>query len=105
MLLISCLVRYLPEWFPGATFKKLGRIWKKEVEKFRHYPFTIEKQYLVNMSYLEVVSQFNVIISQGKGNPLPSALSLMLKELKESQNEKLSEDMIRDVTAAGFGGK
>jgi len=100
-------VRYLPEWFPGAKFKKLGRVWGEEVERWRCYPFAVGKRYLVYFcnSSSTIYSQFNsTIIPQEKGNTVPSALSLMLQTLNESKDEKRFEGIVRDLTATAFGG-
>lgn len=34
-----CLVRHLPDWFPGAGFKRNAAIWKKKIEEFVDEPY------------------------------------------------------------------
>lgn len=33
------ILRYLPEWLPGASFKKISRAWKKSVEGTAYMPY------------------------------------------------------------------
>jgi hypothetical protein len=40
-------VRYLPEWFPGAKFKRDARIWNEELQELVHYPYRAVKEDLV----------------------------------------------------------
>ena len=41
------LLRFLPSWVPGVTFKKFGRHYLTYVEKMRNQPFDIVKTGLV----------------------------------------------------------
>ena len=41
------LVQYLPDWFPGAAFKRQGRVWKRAVDDMREVPFQFSKDHLV----------------------------------------------------------
>ncbi|KAF8523692.1 cytochrome P450 [Hysterangium stoloniferum] len=40
------LLKYLPEWFPGAGFKKKARIWRKKVTDMPTIPFQFVKKEL-----------------------------------------------------------
>ena len=40
-------VRYLPEWFPGAKFKRDARIWNEELQELVQYPYRTVKEELV----------------------------------------------------------
>jgi len=33
------ILRYIPDWFPGATFKKTAKAWRKTVEQLRDEPY------------------------------------------------------------------
>ena len=32
-------MKHLPDWFPGAGFKRNARIWKKKMEEFVDEPY------------------------------------------------------------------
>ena len=44
----SCQVRYVPDWFPGANFKRLGKLWRLKVEKLRDMPYEATKKAIVS---------------------------------------------------------
>ena len=37
-------VRYIPEWFPGASFKKQARIWRETIIQLPLVPFEAVKE-------------------------------------------------------------
>ena len=42
-----CIVRYIPEWFPGAGFKSAARKWKEEVQEMVDQPHRWVKEQMV----------------------------------------------------------
>ena len=44
----ALLVKYLPEWFPGAGFQKQARLWREHAVKMNAAPFEAVKQALVS---------------------------------------------------------
>ena len=40
-------VRYVPEWFPGASFRKKARIWRETISQLPLVPFEAVKATLV----------------------------------------------------------
>ena len=52
---LSPVVKYLPEWFPGAGFKKLARSWAEQFEEFRGMPFIATKEAVVSGTECERV--------------------------------------------------
>ena len=47
------IVRYIPEWVPGAGFKRLAREWAKITSEFYDKPFAFVKHQMVNGSEVE----------------------------------------------------
>ena len=43
LLLICKPVKYVPEWFPGAGFKRQASLWKKHVDAMADVPFELAK--------------------------------------------------------------
>lgn len=41
------VVKYVPEWVPGARFQKDARLWKASVMKMLHQPFDVVKARMV----------------------------------------------------------
>ena len=47
--LTTLAVRYLPEWLPGAGFKRKAKEWKKLSTRFRDVPFEEGKRRMVSV--------------------------------------------------------
>lgn len=43
-------VRYVPEWFPGASFQRKARIWREAILQLPSVPFEAVKAALVSKS-------------------------------------------------------
>lgn len=41
------IVKYVPEWFPGADFQRQARIWRKSVMAARNEPYDVVKGQMV----------------------------------------------------------
>lgn len=37
-------LKHVPDWFPGASFKRIGRAWKKTVDKTTNVPYAFAKK-------------------------------------------------------------
>jgi len=44
---ISCLVSYVPEWFPGAGFKRKAREWNATLQEMVNQPYKFVKDQMV----------------------------------------------------------
>lgn len=44
----SILVKYLPEWTPGASFKRKARVWRTKLEEFVDTPYQYAKNSVAN---------------------------------------------------------
>lgn len=47
-LLILLIVRYLPEWFPGAGFQSKAREWRSTLDKLAEQPYVFVQQQMKN---------------------------------------------------------
>ena len=45
----SMIVKCLPEWAPGAAFKRIGKVWKEKVIYAKTLPFNAVKNAMVNL--------------------------------------------------------
>ncbi|KAJ3516118.1 hypothetical protein NLJ89_g1326 [Agrocybe chaxingu] len=80
------ILKYIPDWFPGAGFKRNAKDWKKLALTMREKPFEAAKKNIA------------------AGAPIPSFVSTSLKRMQEgSKGETLTEDIIRDVAAVLYG--
>ena len=50
VLTLYCIaVKYVPEWVPGATFKKKARYWRELMPRFVDAPFDTAKKAIVRI--------------------------------------------------------
>lgn len=43
------IVKYVPAWFPGASFRRLGAKWKREYEEASAVPYERAKRDIVSL--------------------------------------------------------
>jgi len=74
-------LKYVPEWMPGASFKRKAREWRGVAERFYTIPFDFVKQ------------------SMQEGNAKSSFTSLALRDITEKDDRAYQEELIK-----GLGG-
>lgn len=75
-------VKYIPEWFPGANFKKIARSYKETLRQSIERPFAFTKMQIAS------------------GNGRPSLVATLLEDL--GVNHSPEEERIVKWTAATF---
>ena len=63
-------LRYLPEWFPGAGFKKTAREWRLEAEGVANLPYSVVRRQMA------------------EGNHKPSYVSSLVEMYSQPEGEK-----------------
>lgn len=58
-------MRFLPEWFPGAGFKKQARLWRESVQKMAEKPLELSRELLVSAMAVLSFSKFLIYPRQG----------------------------------------
>ncbi|KAE9389986.1 cytochrome P450 [Gymnopus androsaceus JB14] len=80
------ILKYVPEWFPGASFKRKAREWNKLRIKMT------EDAYLVTKARLAA------------GTATPSLTSLALEEINHTQDVAYQEEVIKTASVAAYVG-
>jgi hypothetical protein len=80
-------VKYVPEWMPGASFKRKAREWRGVAERFYTIPFDFVKQ------------------SMADGTVKPSFTSLALRDITESDDRKYQEELIKGLGGTMYTGE
>lgn len=80
------ILKYVPEFVPGAGFQKKARIWRKLQEDFRERPYSAS------------------IEAMTSGHARPSLISMALADIDESRDVTHQHEIIKDVAAMVFGG-
>ncbi|KAF8999431.1 cytochrome P450 [Cyathus striatus] len=80
------LLKHVPEWMPGAGFKRQAKIWYKEAQEFRNRPFRDGERELA------------------AGTGTPSFLSMCMDDLHESKDKESELDAIKDAASMFYSG-
>jgi hypothetical protein len=63
-------LRYVPAWFPGASFQRKAKEWKKMTMVFRNIPYDAAKQAIVSCPSVYFESRLMPYLACGKGKAL-----------------------------------
>ncbi|KAG9090639.1 hypothetical protein FRC06_000946 [Ceratobasidium sp. 370] len=80
-------LKYIPSWFPGATWKRTANAWRKEIDQMVNVPFNWAKNQIAS------------------GTAAPSVVSQMLSQMKigdKGHDAANNEERIRWATATLF---
>jgi hypothetical protein len=79
-------VKYVPEWVPGASFKRKAREWRGIAERFYTLPFDFVKD------------------SMKEGTAKASFTSLALRDISEKDNRDYQEELIKGLGGTMYTG-
>jgi hypothetical protein len=80
------LVKYVPEWMPGASFKRKAREWRGVAERVYTIPFDYVKE------------------SMADGTAKPSFTSLALRDITEDDDRDYQEELIKALGGTMYTG-
>ncbi|TFK34601.1 cytochrome P450 [Crucibulum laeve] len=78
------ILKYIPEWFPGASFKRKARVWREVALNFRDMPFAISEQEIE------------------QGTSQPSFTTLCLDDLDPTRDVEYQRQIIKDTAGMFF---
>ncbi len=104
------IVKHIPSWLPGATFKRQAAEWKKATDAMVERPFKAVRTAMVSLhshrSKLfcgpRLVSDASI---QAEGKATPSMILSLLNEADDSEDKQRKETVISGVAAAAYTGK
>jgi hypothetical protein len=79
-------VKYVPEWMPGASFKRKAREWRGAAERVYTIPFDFVKQ------------------SMADGTAKPSFTTLALRDISEDDDRDYQEELIKALGGTMYTG-
>lgn len=94
-------LRFIPEWFPGAGFKRQAREWRKDMEAMVEVPYAETKNQMVIPVQLSVFLILND--SQLSGTAPPSFVSTLLEHEDKLTAQEVSD--IKYTASSLYGGK
>ncbi|KAI0758757.1 cytochrome P450 [Fomes fomentarius] len=78
------ILKHVPSYFPGATFKRQAAEWKKSTDAMVERPFKAVRKAML------------------EGNAEPSMISTLLNEVTEGEDKQRKESVISGVAAAAY---
>ena len=81
-------VRHLPDWFPGAGFKRTAALWAESLRKTVEQPYQLVKKEMVHYNFYCHISRSPLVFaSQAAGTAEPSFTSHLLDDPATAEQE------------------
>ena len=94
------VLKYVPSWFPGASFQKRTARWKEAVNIMAEKPFRHVKEQLVQPTFFESSWASFTLILQKNGKVTPSVAASLIERLPdEGDPQRSREEKIAKGTA------
>ncbi|KAI0319837.1 cytochrome P450 [Amylostereum chailletii] len=81
-------LKHIPEWFPGAGFKRQAKEWRKLARAIIEVPFALVKKELSRV--------------QSEGKAKPCYVTSVLEQNNATPDEAVDEDLIRGTAAVSY---
>ena len=91
------ILKYVPEWFPGAKFQRRAAVIRKQAATLRNTTFAATEELVVCDSTLFLDSTWWCIHSQASGDYDPSFVTEALKEIQYSDTPDQDVNLLKDV--------
>ena len=99
------ILKYVPDWFPGAKFQKKAAAMRAHSAKMRNATFAATKNLMVFYSLAVLVSNYLTTPAQANGDYDPSLVSEALRQTEQDDNPNQNVDLLKDVAAQTYIGK
>ena len=100
------MMKYIPDWFPGAGFKKVAKEFRKSVAAMPIVPFEFVKRSMVGAMF--VYSEMMMIylsFIEADGTAKPCIASSHLAEMEENGKSPYKEELLASALGAMYAGK
>ena len=95
------IVKYVPEWVPGASFKRKAREWRQLSEAMINAPYNMVKSKVVIVLSLHLI-ELSSHDDQTAGRAEPCFVAECLEQNASFPKEALSEELIKDTAAVAY---
>jgi hypothetical protein len=97
------VLKYVPEWFPGAKFQSKAAMMRKHAAIIRNTMFAATEKLMV-CSPLHFLGFLLTIRSQASGDYDPSLVTEGLREIEYSDTSNKDTELLKDVAVATYVG-
>ena len=101
------ILKYVPDWFPGAKFQKTAAMLRTHSGKIRNATFAATKNLMVCIPRLftGLFSNYLMTPSQANGEYDPSFVSEALRQIEQHDDLNQNVDLLKDVAAQAYVGE
>ena len=99
------ILKYVPEWFPGAKFQSKAAMMRKHAARIRNTTFAATEELMVcdSSPFLGFLLD-DTYTSQSSGDYDPSFVTEVLKEIQHSDTPNQDINLLKDVAAQAYTG-
>ena len=102
------ILKYVPEWFPGAKFQSKAAMLRKYAAIMRDTPFAAAEELMAcdSSPFLGFLLDDTYTVSQASGDYDPSFVTdVLLKEIQHSDTRNQDIILLKDVAAQVYSGQ
>ena len=100
------VLKYVPEWFPGAEFQSKAAMMRKHAAMIRNTMIAETEKLMVcdPLPFLGFLLNYLTIRSQASGDYDPSLVTEGLREIEYSDTSNKDTELLKDVAVAAYMG-
>ena len=99
------ILKYVPDWFPGAKFQRKAAMMRTQAENIRNAPFAATKKLMVFTPCPGLFSNPSMTPTQEDGNYDPSLVSEALRQTEHTDNPNQDIEFVKDVATQAYMGE
>ena len=98
------ILKYVPEWFPGAEFQSKAAMMRKRVAMIRNTMFAATEKLMVRDPFAFLLN-YLMIHSQASGDYDPSFVTEALRDIEHSETPDQDTELVKDVAIVTYMGQ
>jgi hypothetical protein len=98
------ILKYVPEWFPGAKFQSKAAALRKHAAMLCDAPFSATEKLIVCNTLPFIPNESLYVRYQATGEYDPSFVTESLRDIQHSATPKQDADLLKDVAATAYIG-
>ena len=98
------ILKYVPEWFPGAKFQSTAAMTREHAARIRNTTFAATEELMVYDSFFFLSDSYLMIRSQASGDYDPSLVTEILRETEYSDTPSQDINLLKDVAVQTYLG-
>lgn len=102
-VIVRVLVKYVPEWFPGADFQRKARVWRQMARDMIEVPFgDVKKCHVSAQSFDSAMSL--ILTMQAEGTASTSVTKTLLQQQASAGDSDIDDELIMGAAGVMYVG-